>query len=142
MSGCECKSGFFTLRVCDNQVMGRCASCRRAMCREHAVPASLTQCLDCAAKEKRARQEPSPNRGSSRSSSGRGHVATHRDRDYGEDWLDESRDRVRTAATAGTVGGGAVAAHHHFNERDIRAFDDLEVERDDDERMSSGFGDS
>ncbi len=144
MSGCECKSGFFTLRICENQVIGRCAVCKRAMCKEHAVPASLSQCLDCAAKDKRARQNPSPNRGASRSSSGRGGSGSHGD--FDDDWLDQRRDRVRAASTAGTVGGGAAAAHHHhssrFDTQDIAAFNDMDVERDDDERGASGFGDS
>ncbi len=145
MSGCECKSGFFTLRSCEKSVIGRCATCKRAMCREHAVPASTTQCLDCLAKEKRAQQNPTPNRGT-RGSSGRSRGgATHRS--YDDDWLDERRERVRSAARAGTVGGGAAAVHHHhasgaFDRQDIEAFDDLDVERDDDDRASGGFGDS
>jgi len=145
MSGCECKTGFFTLRACEKSVVGRCYTCKRAMCRDHAVPASTTQCLDCLAKEKRARQSPTPNRGSKVTSRGTAHTTTH-DGDYDENWLYERRQRVRDTAATGTVGGGAVASHHAsggaFDEQDVRAFDDLDVERDDDFNASSGFGDS
>ena len=137
MSGCECRTGFFTLRVCEKSVVGRCSTCKRAMCRDHAVPASTTQCLDCLAKEKRERESPVPNRGTSVKGGADEPV-------FDEDWLQQSREQVRRRLTIGTIGGGA--AHHHaghaFDQRDISAFDHLDVERDDDDRIGSGFGDS
>lgn len=137
MSGCECRTGFFTLRVCEKSVVGRCSMCKRAMCRDHAVPASTTQCLDCLAKEKRAREKPVPNGGASRNQDAGEPV-------FDEDWLQQSRERVRRRVVFGTVGGGAAYHHasHAFDERDVSAFNNLDVERDDDERIGSGFGDS
>ena len=51
MTGCECKSGFFTLRDCDGAPAGSCSECGRTACTRHLSPASgFTQCLDCHAR--------------------------------------------------------------------------------------------
>jgi hypothetical protein len=56
MTGCECKSGFFSLRDCDGAPAGSCSACSRTVCTRHLSPASgFTQCLDCHA---RAAQQP------------------------------------------------------------------------------------
>jgi hypothetical protein len=58
MSGCECKSGFFSLRDCDGAPAGSCSACGRTVCSRHLSPASgFSQCLDCHA---RSSQQPVP----------------------------------------------------------------------------------
>lgn len=48
MTGCQCKSGFFTLRDCEDPPIKSCDGCGRMMCTRHTSPASgFTKCLDC-----------------------------------------------------------------------------------------------
>jgi len=138
MSGCECKTGFFALRACEQPVAARCPTCRRAMCRKHAADPQLSICLDCAAGQRQA----------TRTSTGRAGRRDHERHD--RDWLYERRHDVHgdslyrgsvpaTAATATAVAGAHATP---FDQQDARAFDQHAVERDDDGPEAGGFGDS
>ena len=56
MSSCQAKRGFFTLYDCPKEGTKQCPTCHRQLCEEH-FPNSLTECVECAAKQ----TEPSDN---------------------------------------------------------------------------------
>ena len=58
MTGCQCKSGFFTLRDCEETPIRNCDGCGLMMCTRHTSPASgFTQCLDCWARSSQQKEE-------------------------------------------------------------------------------------
>ena len=134
MSGCECRSGFFALRDCDNPVVGRCTGCRRAICRRHAdADGNGARCLDCAA---RARQDDT-----SRAARSRTPATDDDDGSVDDGWVYQYRHRFYAGGYAPIYAG----SHHgtYYDRYDARSFEHLEVERDDfADDAGAGFGDS
>lgn len=156
MSGCECKSGFFSLRDCDGAPAGACSECGRAACTRHLSPASgFSQCLDCHA---RAAQTPGEEQGRPERSSdfaeyqrslaqkpGDGQarpVVGGEDAALDDEWTYGARHRFYTAGYSPVYTG----SHHsrYYDSYDARSFDDDdggggEAETDE---GGAGFGDS
>jgi len=127
MTGCQCKSGFFTLRDCDEPPVKSCAACGRMICTRHTSPASgFTQCLDCWAKEG-AKEEEDPDR------------MTAKDEESALD--DEWTYGTRSAFYAGGY-RPLYAGHDTFDDYDARSFDDTSGEDWDTGDGGGGFGDS
>lgn len=126
MSGCECKSGFFSLRDCDGAPAGACSECGRTACTRHLSPASgFTQCLDCHA---RAEQQPRE-----------GQDATGEEA-LDDEWTYGARHRYYSSGYHPVYTG----SHYdrYYDTYDTRSFDDDggdEVEADE---GGAGFGDS
>jgi hypothetical protein len=126
MSGCECKSGFFSLRDCDGAPAGACSECGRSACTRHLSPASgFTQCLDCHA---RAEQQPQE-----------GQAATGEEA-LDDEWTYGARHRYWTSGYSPVYTG----SHHHryYDSYDTRSFDETGAEAVEEDRGSAGFGDS
>ena len=125
MTGCECKSGFFTLRDCDGAPAGSCSECGRTACTRHLSPASgFTQCLDCharagqAAGAKPAAGEPA----------------------LDDEWTYGARHRFYTAGYAPLYTGSHRS--HYYDSYDTRSFDDEGVTEAETDEGGAGFGDS
>lgn len=54
------ETGFFTLRPCRQQTIGRCSHCGRGLCQRHitAAPSGAPLCLDCMGRARDDAQEP------------------------------------------------------------------------------------
>ena len=127
MSGCECKSGFFSLRDCDGAPAGACSECGRTACTRHFSPASgFTQCLDC-----HARAEQQPREGQAAA----GEPALD------DEWTYGARHRYWSSGY-GPVYTGSHRSHY-YDSYDTRSFGDdgggAEAEADE---GGAGFGDS
>jgi len=147
MSGCECKTGFFALRDCQEPALQRCKSCHRQMCRRHGSPdRSKGRCLDCA-----ARAEPASPPASRLPGSRHVPKADTENTALDDHWVYNYRHRFYSSGYLPIYAG----THHssYYDRYDARAFENLDVERDDSERDDSkrddfaddggaGFGDS
>jgi hypothetical protein len=127
--GCQCKSGFFSLRDCEEPVAATCGACGRTVCARHLSPASgFTRCLDCQGREP-------ANKESADSES-----------DYGDDWVYGYRDNYYRSGYGPIYTGSYY--NRYYDQYDTRSFasrsrsDDVEDDTDDDERAATGFGDS
>lgn len=127
MTGCECKSGFFTLRDCDGAPAGACSECGRTACTRHLSPASgFTQCLDCHA---RSGQEPD-----AKAQAAAGEPALD------DEWTYGARHRFYTGGYAPLYTG----SHHsrYYDSYDTRSFDESDAAEVDSDDGGAGFGDS
>jgi len=127
MTGCQCKSGFFTLRDCEEPPVKSCDGCGRMMCTRHTSPASgFTQCLDCFAK---GRQEGS-----------------EQDDELTAQESDVALDDEWTYGTRAAFYSGGYrpiyAGRDTFDDYDVRSFDDTGVDDWDSGDGGGGFGDS
>jgi hypothetical protein len=129
MSGCQCKSGFFALRDCDQQVAGRCTVCQRAMCCRHSSPDSdLTYCLDCWAKKQQNNPADNP-------------AAVGNDPAYNDQWAYSYRNRYYAAGYAPIYYGSHY--NRYYDTYDTRSFDQAKTGDDDfTDDGGAGFGDS
>ena len=126
MSGCECKSGFFSLRDCDGAPAGACSECGRTACARHLSPASgFTHCLDCHARAQQQPQEGQPATG---------------EEPLDDEWTYGARHRYYTSGYSPVYTG----SHHsrYYDSYDTRSFDETDSGGVDEERGSAGFGDS
>lgn len=127
MSGCECKSGFFSLRDCDGAPAGACSECGRTACTRHLSPASgFTQCLDCHA---RAEQQPQE-----------GQAQPTGEEALDDEWTYGARHRYWSSGYGPVYAG----SHHsrYYDSYDTRSFDESEAAEVDEDRGSASFGDS
>ena len=127
MKGCECRSGFFALRDCDQVVARTCSRCNRGVCSHHLSPASdFTVCLDCWARDydKNAPEQVFGNRKAA----------------FDEDWTYAYRQTYYRSGYRPIYTG--TAASSYYNTYDMRSFDDDVTPRSDDDVSDSGFGDS
>lgn len=130
MKGCECKSGFFALRDCDEPVARTCARCNRGVCSHHLSPASgFTECLDCWAREhdEKASQPPYDDRRAGNAP-------------LDDDWTYGYRHRYYRDGYRPIYSGTAASAY--YNSYDTRSFDDDGMSRRDYDAGEGGFGDS
>ena len=126
MSGCECKSGFFSLRDCDGAPAGACSECGRTACTRHLSPASgFSQCLDCHA---RAEQQPQE-----------GQAATG-DETLDDEWTYGARHRYWSSGYGPVYTGSHHS--HYYDSYDARSFDEADAADLDEDRGSASFGDS
>lgn len=154
MSGCECKSGFFSLRDCDGAPAGACSECGRTACTRHLSPASgFTQCLDCHA---RAQQQPGdgqaqPEKVSSFDEYQRSVAqkpvepragAVREDAALDDEWTYGARHRYWSSGYGPVYTGSHHS--HYYDSYDTRSFDETEggEAEADDGGGGGGFGDS
>ena len=131
MSGCECKSGFFSLRDCDGAPAGACSECGRAACTRPLSPASgFTQCLDCHA---RAAQQPQEEEGAA----AKGAPA---DPALDDEWTYGARHRFYTSGYSPVYAGSHRS--HYSDSYDTRSFDETDAAEADVDAGGAGFGDS
>jgi hypothetical protein len=154
MSGCECKSGFFSLRDCDGAPAGACSECGRTVCTRHLSPASgFTQCLDCHA---RSAQAPGEEQGRPEKVSGFDEYqrtvaqgpgnGQARPKGAGEDpalddeWTYGARHRFYTSGYSPVYTGSHRS--HYYDSYDTRSFDETDAGEADVDAGGAGFGDS
>lgn len=154
MTGCECKSGFFSLRDCDGAPAGSCSACGRTVCTRHLSPASgFTQCLDCHA---RAAQQPTedPTRTKEpesfdeyqRSLAQKPGDGQARPGGVGEnaalddEWTYGARHRFYASGYAPLYAGSHYS--RYYDSYDTRSFDETETGETETEEPAAGFGDS
>ena len=133
MSGCECKSGFFSLRDCDGAPAGSCSACGRTVCTRHLSPASgFSQCLDCHARaaQQQEGQQAAPG------------AVPAGDAALDDQWTYGARHRFYASGYAPIYAGSHY--NRYYDSYDTRSFDETgaaesEVETDD---GGAGFGDS
>ena len=131
MTGCECKSGFFSLRDCDEPPTGSCSACGRQVCARHLSPVSgFTQCLDCHA---RTSQQPE---GSPATANAQG------DAPLDDEWTYGTRHRFYSSGYHPVYTGSHHS--HYYDSYDTRSFDEggagaTEAESGE---GGAGFGDS
>ena len=133
MKGCECKSGFFALRDCDQPVANACPRCHRGVCSHHLSPASgFTECLDCWAREhdEEAPQQPHNNK----------RMLPPGATPLDEDWTYGYRHRYYRGGYRPIYAG--IAAGAYYSTYDTRSFDDDDTSKSDYDVSDSGFGDS
>ena len=131
MTGCECKSGFFSLRDCDGAPAGSCSACGRTVCTRHLSPASgFTQCLDCHA---RAAQQPEGQAGA------QGAVAAG-DAPLDDEWTYGARHRFYSSGYRPIYAGSH--RDRYYDSYDTRSFDERETGETESEEPAAGFGDS
>ncbi len=131
MTGCECKSGFFSLRDCDGAPAGACSECGRTACTRHLSPASgFTQCLDC-----HARAEQQPGEGQARA---RGAVGE--DAALDDEWTYGARHRFYSSGYHPVYTG----SHYdrYYDSYDTRSFDETDTGETEADEPAAGFGDS
>lgn len=123
MTGCQCKSGFFSLRDCNQRVIAQCTVCGRGMCYEHAMQGSnFEQCRDCWA---RTDQAADPN-------------SQHQ---HDDNWAYGYRHNYYSSGYSPVYSGSHY--HHYYDDYDTRSFHDRNREVDDDrDDARAGFGDS
>ena len=127
MTGCDCKSGFFSLRDCDGAPAGACSACGRSACTRHLSPASgFSQCLDCHA---RAEQQPE----------GTGTAAAG-DPALDDEWTYGARHRFDSSGYRPLYTG----SHHdrYYDSYDTRSFDEPGSGEAEVDEGGAGFGDS
>jgi hypothetical protein len=129
MTGCECKSGFFSLRDCAEPVAGSCQACARADCTRHLSPASgFTQCLDCWAKSPQQPVQEDP-------------TAVGQDPNLNDEWAYGYRHRFYSSGYAPIYAGSHYSTY--YDSYDTRSFDDTGTDVDDSaDDAGAGFGDS
>lgn len=133
MTGCDCKSGFFSLRDCDGAPAGACSECGRAACTRHLSPASgFTRCLDC---EARAAQLPPEGKAATPGAAGE-------DGALDDQWTYGARHRFYSSGYHPLYTGSHY--NRYYDSYDTRSFDESggaesEVETDE---GGAGFGDS
>lgn len=154
MTGCECKSGFFSLRDCDGAPAGSCSACGRTVCSRHLSPASgFSQCLDCHA---RSSQQPVEELGRpekietyddyQRSLAKKPGDGQSRPRGAGEDpalddeWTYGVRHRFYASGYAPIYAGSHY--NRYYDSYDTRSFDERETGETESEEPAAGFGDS
>lgn len=138
MTGCECKSGFFSLRDCDEAVASMCNACGRGVCTRHLSPASgFTQCLDCHARGAEPQQPQQPGQEGAAASP----AAIGEDETFDSDWSYRYRHRYYSAGYMPIYMG-----HHYstyYDSYDTRSFDDTGHGGGDvTDEGGGGFGDS
>lgn len=142
MAGCECKTGFFALRDCQEPVFNRCKACRRAMCRRHGAVADANgRCLDCAARDDDFDPDAGINQRDSRNSRDSSRNASDDDTALDDRWVYAYRHQYYSRGYVPIYAG----THHssYYDRYDARSFENIEVERDDfDDDAGAGFGDS
>jgi hypothetical protein len=127
MTGCECKSGFFSLRDCDGAPAGACSECGRTACTRHLSPASgFTQCLDCHA---RAAQQPQE-----------GQAAAAGEPALDDEWTYGARHRFYTSGYSPVYTGSHRSSY--YDSYDTRSFDETDTGEADVDEGGAGFGDS
>lgn len=154
MSGCECKSGFFSLRDCDGAPAASCSACGRAVCTRHLSPASgFTECLDCHA---RAAQAPGEEQGhpkepasfaeyqqslaqqpGARPARGAG---AGEDPALDDEWTYGARHRFYSSGYRPIYSGSHYSTY--YDSYDTRSFDETDSGGSDAEEPAAGFGDS
>lgn len=154
MTGCECKSGFFSLRDCDGAPAGSCSECGRTVCSRHLSPASaFSRCLDCHA---RAVQQPGEEQGRrekmsefdeyERSLAKKPGGGQARPKGAGEDpafddeWTYGARHRFYASGYAPLYAGSHYS--RYYDSYDTRSFDETETGETETEEPAAGFGDS
>ncbi len=131
MTGCECKSGFFSLRDCDGAPAGSCSACGRTVCTRHLSPASgFTQCLDCHA---RAEQQPGEEQVRPRGAAGE-------DPALDDQWTYGARHRFYSSGYHPLYTGSHY--NHYYDSYDTRSFDETDAGEAGAEEPAAGFGDS
>ena len=154
MRGCECKSGFFSLRDCDGAPAGSCSSCSRTICTRHLSPASgFTLCLDCHARSALA---PGEEQGRPEKMSGFAEYqrtlaqkpgdGQARPKGAGEDpalddqWTYGARHRFYASGYAPLYTGSHY--NRYYDSYDTRSFDETDTAESGAEEPAAGFGDS
>lgn len=154
MTGCECKSGFFSLRDCDGAPAGSCSACGRTVCSRHLSPASgFSQCLDCHA---RSAQQPTeePTRTKEPASfdeyqrslakqPGEGRARPKGATDdpaLDDEWTYGARHRFYASGYAPLYAGSHY--NRYYDSYDTRSFDETETGETETEEPAAGFGDS
>lgn len=138
MTGCECKSGFFALRDCDQPVANTCTRCSRGICSRHLSPASgFTECLDCWARghDEDVQQQPNDDGSMPPPAKSVGENAP-----LDEDWAYGYRHRYYRGGYRPLYMG--TAAGVYYSTYDTRSFDDSYSSDSDYDGSDSGFGDS
>ena len=129
MTGCECKSGFFTLRDCEEPPVKSCDGCGRMMCTRHTSPASgFMQCLDCFAKGRQEEQHEDDEESL---------TASDTDVALDDEWTYGTRAAFYAGGYRPLYGGRS-----RFDDYDARSFDDTGVDEWDSGEGGGGFGDS
>ncbi len=124
MIGCECKSGFFSLRDCDGAPVAACSACGRQVCTRHLSPASgFTQCLDCWA---RSSQQPAEGQ--------------ETDAALDDQWTYGYRHRYYGAGYHPLYAGSHYS--HYYDDYDTRSFQESEAAGAEEDEGRAGFGDS
>jgi hypothetical protein len=154
MTGCECKSGFFSLRDCDGAPSGSCSECGRTVCSRHLSPASaFSQCLDCRA---RSLQQPGQEQARPEKMSGFAEYqrtlaqqpvgGRARPKGAGEDpalddeWTYGARHRFYASGYAPLYAGSH--SSRYYDSYDTRSFDETETGESETDEPAAGFGDS
>mgnify|MGYP001074515885 CR=1 FL=1 len=130
MTGCECKSGFFSLRDCDGAPAGACSECGRTACTRHLSPASgFSQCLDC-----HARAAQQPGEGEARAQGATGEEALD------DEWTYGARHRFYSSGYHPLYTG----SHYdrYYDSYDTRSFDETDTGETEADEPAAGFGDS
>lgn len=153
MTGCECKSGFFSLRDCDGAPAGSCSACGRTVCSRHLSPASaFSQCLDCHARssqqpgEEARPKEPASFAEYQRSLEQQAGGRPARRAGAGEDpalddeWTYGARHRFYASGYAPLYAGSHYS--RYYDSYDTRSFDETETGESDADEPAAGFGDS
>ncbi len=131
MSGCECKSGFFSLRDCDGAPAASCSACGRAVCTRHLSPASgFTECLDCHA---RAAEQPQGEPGA------KGAVPAG-EPPLDDEWTYGARHRFYSSGYHPLYTGSHY--NRYYDSYDTRSFDETDTGGSDAGEPAAGFGDS
>ena len=131
MTGCECKSGFFSLRDCDEAPVATCSECGRMACTRHLSPASgSTQCLDCY-----ARSSQLPGEGQARRKGAAGE-----DDALDDQWTYGARHRFYASGYAPLYTGSHY--HRYYDSYDTRSFDETDSGEAETDEPAAGFGDS
>ena len=134
MLSCQSKSGFFSLRDCDQPPLNNCATCGRPTCMRHMSPASgMTNCLDCGARQQEPQQQTEEEDAVPAGASASG--------EYDDEWTYGYRHRYYAAGYAPIYAG-----HHYSNyydDYDTRSFDsDMSDSYGEDYQEGTGFSDS
>lgn len=131
MSGCDCKSGFFSLRDCDGAPVGSCSDCGRTVCARHlSMTGGFSRCLDC---EARASQQPVD-------ADGRPTAAVGDDAALDDRWTYGYRHRYYSSGYHPIYAGSR--DHRYYDDYDVRSFDEQETGEAEADGKAPGFGDS
>lgn len=130
MTGCQCRSGFFTLRDCDEPPIKSCTGCGRMICTRHTSPASgFMQCLDCWAKEsQKKREDEDPEEEEL--------TAEDAETPLDDEWTYGTRHAFYAS------GYRPVSSRDSFDDYDAASFDDTGADDWDSGEGGGGFGDS
>lgn len=129
MTGCQCKSGFFTLRDCEEMPIKACDACGRMMCARHTSPASgFSQCLDCWARGTHEQREQDEEEDL---------TANESDEALDDEWTYSLRHGYYATGYRPLYAG-----HDTFDDYDVRSFDRSADEDWEADEGAGGFGDS